>query len=97
MLAQPAESIGDALARLGRAALEYKLDGARIQAHKAGDEVRVYSRRLNEVTDAVPEVVEAVRALPVRKRHPGRRGDRAARGRHGRSRSRSPCAASAAS
>jgi DNA ligase-1 len=66
MLAQPSESICDALARLGRAALEYKLDGARIQAHKAGDEVRVYSRRLNEVTDAVPEVVEAARALPVR-------------------------------
>jgi DNA ligase 1 len=65
MLAQPADGIGDALARLGRAALEYKLDGARIQAHKAGDEVRVYSRRLNEVTDAVPEVVEAARALPV--------------------------------
>ena len=66
MLAQPADGIDDALARLGRAALEYKLDGARIQAHKAGDEVRVYSRRLNEVTEAVPEVVEAVRALPVR-------------------------------
>jgi DNA ligase-1 len=65
MLAQPSESIADALARLGRAALEHKLDGARIQAHKAGDEVRVYSRRLNEVTEAVPEVVEAVRALPA--------------------------------
>jgi len=66
MLAQPSESIADALGRLGRAALEHKLDGARIQAHKAGDEVRVYSRRLNEVTEAVPEVVEAVRALPAR-------------------------------
>jgi DNA ligase-1 len=66
MLAQPSESIADALGQLGRAALEYKLDGARIQAHKAGDEVRVYSRRLNEVTGAVPEVVEAVLALPVR-------------------------------
>jgi DNA ligase-1 len=66
MLAQPSESIADALGRLGRTALEYKLDGARIQAHKAGDEVRVYSRRLNEVTGAVPEVVDAVRALPAR-------------------------------
>ncbi len=66
MLAQPSESIADAMAQLGRAALDYKLDGARIQAHKAGDEVRVYTRRLNEVTGAVPEVVEAVRALPVR-------------------------------
>jgi DNA ligase-1 len=66
MLAQTAEDPGDALGRLGTAALEYKLDGARVQAHKAGDEVRVYSRRLNEVTAAVPEVVEAVRALPAR-------------------------------
>jgi DNA ligase-1 len=67
MLAQPAESVADALGQLGRAAFEYKLDGARIQAHKAGDEVRVFTRRLNEVTGAVPEVVEAVQALPVRK------------------------------
>jgi len=37
-----------------------------VQAHRSGDEVRVYSRRLNEVTPAVPEIVEAVRALPVR-------------------------------
>ena len=42
-------------------ALEYKLDGARVQVHKAGDEVRVYTRGLNEVTGAVPELVEAVR------------------------------------
>jgi DNA ligase-1 len=66
MLAQPAEDVADALGILGRAAFEYKLDGARIQAHKAGDEVRVFSRRLNEVTGAVPEIVEAVRSLPVR-------------------------------
>lgn len=66
MLAQTAEGPDDALGRLGTAALEYKLDGARVQVHKAGDEVRVYSRRLNEVTAAVPEVVAAVRALPAR-------------------------------
>ena len=66
MLAQPAEDVDEALGRLGRAAFDYKLDGARIQAHRAGDEVRVYSRRLNDVTAAVPEVVSAVRALPVR-------------------------------
>ena len=88
-------SIGDALARLGRAALEHKLDGARIQAHKAGDEVRVYSRRLNEVTEAVPEVVEAVRALPARSAILD--GEAIAlRPTAGRSPSRSPCAASAA-
>jgi DNA ligase-1 len=66
MLAETAEDTADALARLGRAAFEYKLDGARIQAHKDGAEVRVYSRRLNPVTAAVPEIVEAVRRLPVR-------------------------------
>jgi len=66
MLAETAQDVGDALSRLGTAALEYKLDGARVQVHKAGDEVRIYSRRLNEVTAAVPEVVETVRALPAR-------------------------------
>ena len=66
MLAGTAESETEALAELGEAALEWKLDGARVQIHKAADEVRVYSRRLNEVTPAVPEVVEQVRALPVR-------------------------------
>src|SRR5207249_8652029 len=44
---------------------EYKLDGARIQVHKARDEVRVFSRQLNDVTQAVPEVVETVRRLPL--------------------------------
>jgi DNA ligase-1 len=65
MLADSADEIGDALAALGEASLEYKLDGARIQVHKAGDQVVVYSRALNAVTDAVPEVVDAVRALPA--------------------------------
>ncbi|HEY3939566.1 MAG TPA: ATP-dependent DNA ligase [Bryobacteraceae bacterium] len=65
MLAQTAEDTAAALAELGEAALEYKLDGARIQAHKSGDEVVVYSRRANDVTPAVPEVVQAVRALPA--------------------------------
>ena len=66
MLAQPAADLDDALERLGTAALEYKLDGARVQIHRSGEEVRVYSRLLNDVTVAVPELVEAVRALPVR-------------------------------
>jgi DNA ligase-1 len=64
MLAEPADDADDALARLGRAALEAKLDGARVQVHRRGDEVRVYSRALLEVTGAVPELVELVRALP---------------------------------
>jgi DNA ligase-1 len=63
MLAESAKNVEDALGRLGRAALEHKLDGARIQVHKSGDEVRIYSRRLNDVTVAVPELVETVRRL----------------------------------
>jgi DNA ligase-1 len=64
MLARPAESVTDALVALGgRALLEWKLDGARVQVHKAGDEVRVYTRNLNEVTVAVPEVVAALRGV----------------------------------
>jgi DNA ligase 1 len=66
MLAQPAEDIADALGRFGTAALEWKIDGARVQVHKAGDEVRVFTRSLNEVTGAVPEIVEVVRGLPAR-------------------------------
>jgi DNA ligase-1 len=66
MLAQPAEDVSDALARLGTAALEWKLDGARVQVHKRGDDVRVFTRSLNDVTAAVPEVVEAVRSAPAR-------------------------------
>jgi len=66
MLAQTAEDIPDALAELGEAALEFKMDGARIQVHKMADQVAVFSRSLNDVTAAVPEVVEAVRALPAR-------------------------------
>jgi ATP-dependent DNA ligase I len=66
MLAQPAEDVADALARLGRAAFEWKLDGARVQAHKSGGEVRVYTRSLNEVTSAVPEIVDAVRGAAAR-------------------------------
>src|SRR5699024_6624816 len=62
MLAQPAEEVDGVLGQLGTAAFEWKIDGARVQAHKLGDEVRLYSRNLNEVTDAAPEVVEAVRA-----------------------------------
>ena len=66
MLASTAETAGDALDRLGEAAFEYKLDGARIQAHRAGDEVRVFTRHLQDVTDRVPEIVEWARGLPAR-------------------------------
>ncbi|WP_438005214.1 ATP-dependent DNA ligase [Sorangium sp. So ce321] len=66
MLAQAADDVVTALGELRAMALEWKLDGARVQVHKAGDEVRVFSRSLNSVTKAVPEIVEAVRALPAR-------------------------------
>jgi len=66
MLAQTAEDAASALHDLGEAALEYKFDGARVQVHRSGDQVAVYSRALNEVTGAVPEIVEAARALPVK-------------------------------
>ena len=64
MLAEPADDVDDALSRLGTAALEVKLDGARVQVHRRADEVRVYTRALLEVTGAVPELVELVRTLP---------------------------------
>jgi DNA ligase-1 len=66
MLASTAEDVGEALERLGEAAFEYKVDGARIQVHKAGDEVRVFTRQLQDVTDRVPEVVAWARALGPR-------------------------------
>jgi ATP-dependent DNA ligase len=65
MLADIAEDVGEALAYFRRASFEYKLDGARVQVHKDGTEVRVFTRSLNEVTDAVPEVVELLRRLPA--------------------------------
>ena len=52
--------------RLGTAALEYKLDGARVQVHKVGSEVAVFTRGLRDVAPAVPELVECVSALGVR-------------------------------
>jgi DNA ligase-1 len=67
MLAATAADVDEALRELGEAALEWKLDGARVQVHRDGDEVRVFSRALRDVTPAVPEVVEAVRALPARR------------------------------
>jgi DNA ligase 1 len=67
MLAQTAADAADAFAQLGgEIAFEWKMDGARVQVHKAGEEIRIYTRTLNDVTAAVPEIVEAVRALPAR-------------------------------
>ncbi|HSK26155.1 MAG TPA: ATP-dependent DNA ligase [Jiangellales bacterium] len=65
MLAQSAPSVADALGRTGPAGVEWKLDGIRVQAHRSGGEVRVFTRTLDDVTDRVPELVEAVASLPV--------------------------------
>ena len=66
MLAQTATSVTEALEKLGgTAAFEAKLDGARVQVHRAGDQVTVYTRSLDDVTARLPEVVEATLALPV--------------------------------
>jgi DNA ligase 1 len=65
MLASTGASIAEALAGLERAFVEYKLDGIRIQIHRLGDEVRIYTRNLNEITAALPGIADAVRRLPV--------------------------------
>ena len=68
MLADSAPNVAEALQEFGdgvAAALEWKLDGARIQVHKQRDRVAIYTRSLNDVTAAVPEVTEAVRAFPA--------------------------------
>jgi DNA ligase-1 len=66
MLAQTAADPAEALQEIGgEVDFEWKMDGARIQVHKSGDEVRIYTRALNEVTDAIPEIVAALRTLPV--------------------------------
>jgi ATP-dependent DNA ligase I len=65
MLAQSADDLASGLERTGPAAAEWKLDGARLQVHRLRDEVRAFTRSLADVTDRVPEVVAAVRALPL--------------------------------
>ena len=66
MLASTAGSVADAIATVaGEASVEFKLDGARIQVHRNGESVRVFTRNLADITHRVPEIVEAVRALPV--------------------------------
>jgi DNA ligase-1 len=66
MLAQTAAGVAEALDRLGGTAVfEAKLDGARVQVHRAGDEVSIFTRSLDDVTARLPEVVDATLALPV--------------------------------
>ena len=66
MLAQPGTDLAEALAKTPRPVVEWKLDGIRVQVHRDGDEVRVFTRTLDDITDRVPELVRAARSLPVR-------------------------------
>ncbi|HEY6084886.1 MAG TPA: ATP-dependent DNA ligase, partial [Nitrospira sp.] len=66
MLANGAKDVEEALDRLKEAAFEYKLDGARIQVHKVGDDVRIFTRQLQDITGRLPEIVEWAQALPAR-------------------------------
>ena len=69
MLASSANDVDEAMAKAGpggaEVAVDSKLDGIRIQVHKLGDDVRVWTRSLDDITDRVPEVVEAVAGLPA--------------------------------
>jgi DNA ligase 1 len=66
MLAASAATVAEALASTGPASVEWKLDGARIQVHRDGNDVRVFTRNLNDVTDRLPEVVEVARTFAAR-------------------------------
>jgi DNA ligase-1 len=65
MLASTGANVTEALDGFERASVEYKLDGIRVQIHRRGDEVRIYTRNLNDITDTLPGIVDAVRRLPV--------------------------------
>jgi DNA ligase 1 len=65
MLASPAASVSEAVASFDAASVEWKIDGIRVQIHRCGDEIRIYTRNLNEITHALPGIVAAVRDLPV--------------------------------
>jgi DNA ligase 1 len=65
MLASTAASVPEAVGGFARSSVEWKLDGIRIQIHRRGEEIRIYTRNLNEITQALPGIVAAVRPLPV--------------------------------
>ncbi|MBZ3902058.1 ATP-dependent DNA ligase [Streptomyces griseiscabiei] len=64
MLAHSAPSVAEAVAKLGGCAVEEKLDGIRVQVHRDGDDVRLYTRTLDDITDRLPELTAAARELP---------------------------------
>ncbi len=65
MLAGTSTSVTDALREIGLASVEWKLDGIRVQAHKQGNEIRLFSRGLNDITAGLPGVVDLVRRVPA--------------------------------
>lgn len=65
MLASTAASPSEAIEVIGEASVEWKLDGIRVQVHRKGDQVSVFTRNLNDITARLPELVALVRALPV--------------------------------
>jgi DNA ligase-1 len=65
MLASTAASVSEAVASFALSSVEWKLDGIRIQIHRRGEDVRIYTRNLNDITNALPGIVDAVRRLPV--------------------------------
>ncbi|MET9800240.1 ATP-dependent DNA ligase [Streptomyces sp. NPDC006368] len=64
MLAHTAKSVAEAIAALGPCVVEEKLDGIRVQVHRSGDDIRVYTRSLDDITDRLPEVSSTARDLP---------------------------------
>ncbi len=65
MLAASAPDVGAAIDQIQEAVIEWKLDGTRIQAHRQGADIRIYTRNLNDVTERIPSIVQAVSELPV--------------------------------
>ena len=63
MLAASAADVAEALGHTGEASVEWKLDGARVQVHRQGDDVRIYTRNLNDITHRLPGVVAVARQL----------------------------------
>ena len=79
MLAQTAGDVAAGLERLESTYVEWKLDGARIQAHRVGDDIAIFTRNLADITSRVPEIVAAIRCARRLGDRARRRGDRAAR------------------
>jgi len=62
MLAQIAPGINEAVKEMGRVAVEWKFDGARVQIHKEGNDITVYSRKLEDVTSSLPDIVKSIKS-----------------------------------